>query len=431
MTVEPLRWLESPSRVIYDLEGDRSRAWFQVTAPNDCSSMCAGRPAEELPRILSIFSPAHHLASAMALDRLFGVRPPEAAQNMRKALLQAQILRHHAKKLFFLVSSCVDLFSNPRGPRRRREHSQVPSHVLGDTIHLASLAQEAGTILGGRFDHPVTAVPGGMSRLPKEGQMDRLVEISESCLKDALRVSEFMRGGFLAESGLLDGLFEVSIPPMAGLALDEEGETVLNEGSGRSIERFSLEKVFETFGLHYEPWTYRPFVYLKEKGWKGLDSSAENELSFVGPLARLNFNKASKTDKAEEERQRLINKLGPFPHLSVPAAFWALLIELIQSAESLGKLCNRDGLAGSEFRVIPSSVGRKTFFAMEAPEGLIFHHYEVDERGIVKDVQVVDSETQNNALRCLLTRSVVADCVAGKKTFDETKKMLEICLMAF
>ena len=87
--------------------------------------MCKGRQVEELPRILTILSPAHHLASAMALDKLFGVEPPALAVNMREALLQAQFLTSHLRKLYFLLTAFENPFEDFTSPRKKRAEPRV------------------------------------------------------------------------------------------------------------------------------------------------------------------------------------------------------------------------------------------------------------------------------------------------------------------
>ncbi|HID29407.1 MAG TPA: Ni/Fe hydrogenase subunit alpha, partial [Desulfobacterales bacterium] len=82
ITFEPLRWLEESARVKILPNNEHPRVYFQVMAPRDLAGMCKGRPVEELSRILTIINPAHHLASARALDRLFAVEPPPLARNM-------------------------------------------------------------------------------------------------------------------------------------------------------------------------------------------------------------------------------------------------------------------------------------------------------------------------------------------------------------
>src|SRR5512144_1034409 len=95
--LDSLRWRDPPARAAVTVDGGAPRVHLQMTAPREVASMCVGRPVEELPRILSILSPAHHLCAAQALDGLFGVEPPPVAKNVREALRLALFFRHHVR----------------------------------------------------------------------------------------------------------------------------------------------------------------------------------------------------------------------------------------------------------------------------------------------------------------------------------------------
>src|SRR5919198_809684 len=155
VTLDSLRWRDPPAQATVAVDAGPPRVHFQMTTPRDVAALCQGRPVEELPRILSILSPAHHLCAAQALDRLFGVEPPPVAKNMREALRLALVFRHHARKLHFLATSLENPFAAFWSEDARRgPHSQRP--LLDDLMRHVSLAQEAAAILGGRADHPIT-----------------------------------------------------------------------------------------------------------------------------------------------------------------------------------------------------------------------------------------------------------------------------------
>jgi F420-non-reducing hydrogenase large subunit len=432
ITIEPLRWLEEPSRIVISHNGDGHRSTYQVTVPRDLTDMCIGRPVEELPRILSILSPAHHLASAMALDNLFHVSPPPLAQSMREALAQSHIYIHHLKKLTFLVSSAGNPVALLQGPGARAVHTLVPHHILDEMMSGIALAQEAAGILGGRADHPLTAVAGGVSRFLKEGHYERLSEIADACLDSALQFAQFLNDKILRPGNEWDEVMSLRVPPMASIALDGiNGELVLTGPTGAEAGRFSSEKALDILETSSEPWSYMPFVHLKGKDWHGPTTDHNDGLYFVGPLARLNRGQPLETDRAEEERQRLIELTGAFPHFSIMAAYRALMVELIHSAENMKELYTQDRLTGPQIRTIPSHLDHEGGAAYEAPEGFIYHRYCVDGQGIVEDVTILDASAENNALRCLLTQIVVDDAVARSKPWEAAKKMMELVFLPF
>jgi F420-non-reducing hydrogenase large subunit len=303
---------------------------------------------------------------------------------------------------------------------------------LDDLRRHVSLAQEAAVILGGRADHPLTAVAGGVSRYLKEDHYPRLAEIAAACRGYALRLGEFLREQVFAANSLLAGLQEISIPPLASLAsASEPNRLVLRDGGGQEAACFGTAALFDKVGLHRETWTYEPFAFLKDKGWLGLETEAADSLFFVGPLARLNNGAALATPLAEAERQRLIEALGPFPHFEVMAAYWALLVECLSAAEQMVALYEAEKLTGPILRNIPAALGLEGFAALEAPEGLIYQHFIADERGLVKEIEVLDTATGNNGLFELLTRQAVDASLAQNQSWEETKKWIELSLLAF
>ncbi len=431
VTLDSLRWQEQPARAAITVNGGPPHVYFQITAPREVAAMCQGRPVEELPRILSILSPAHHLCAAQALDRLFGVEPPPLAKNMREALRLALFFRHHLRKFYFLLTSLESPFADFWSPDARRgPHGLRP--LLEDLMRHVSLAQEAAIILGGRADHPVTAVAGGVSRSLKEEHHARLAEIAAACRGCAERLAKFLREQALPQGEILAELRGLEAGPMAALTLAPEPDgLVLRDARGGEMERFGAATLFDKVGLHRETWSHEPFAFLKAKGWQGLGAASADGLFFVGPLARLNSGEPAATPLAEAERQRLVEALGPFPRFEVVAAYWALLVELLGTAEGLVALCEVEKLTGPVLRTIPKALSREGHAALESPQGLIYHHFRADDRGLVEEAQVLDTATANNGLFGILAQRAVEASLAQKQPWEETKKKIELSLLAF
>lgn len=426
--IGPLRWQEEPSRISIDQDGQGLRAYYQVTSPRDIVSMCKGRPVEELPRILTILSPSHHIAAAAALDNLFGITIPLAAENIRKALGESLTLINHSRRLFFLLSSPA----NPLGHREdlRRKTASFQHWVIEEAMRGILLFQEAASILGGRYPHPVAAIAGGVSRPIKEVYYPRLAQIAGDCLPYALRLRDIF-----ADTVIGNGSYEpMNLPfhPVSSITYSgNENAVVLTDPSGTESARFAPDKVSETLQIVSEPWTYLPFVHMKGMSWESPISIRTEGLFLVGPLARLNRCLRSETPGAEEERQRLVATLGPPPHFSAIAGYWSLLIELIESAERIGELFCEEKLAGPQVRTVATGQGRSGLAAYEAPEGFICHSYEVDQRGLVQNVTILDAASENNGVRSLLIQKMVEEAAAGQKPWDEAQKTIELSLAPF
>lgn len=412
ITLEPLRWQEAPCRITVHSNNSHPQVYFQVTSPSSAEDICCGRPVEELPRILPLLAPSHHLTAALALDRLFQVEPPELARNMRAALLQAQYCSAHLRKLFFLLTSRQEPFADFHAVSRGSIQPGISRRLLERLMHHVALAQEAEDILGGRHDHPLTAVTGGVSRYLKEGHYERLADIVAALLPFTLDLARIMRSEILVEGGLLAPWSDLDLPALAGLHLAPDGQPTRVDPQGLSTQPFGADQLGDRIALQHEGWTYQPFAYLKETGWQGLEPSAA--LFYVGPLARFNSAQAAATPLAEEERRRMIECLGTPPVYKLSAAFAAMAVELIQAAETLQALGSVEKLAGPSLRTIPKGHGDATWAALEAPQGLTWHHYQVSEDGIAQAVTVIDARAANNALKCLLVRQMVSAALARK-----------------
>lgn len=430
ITIEPLKWQEDPSRILIHTNESQRDVYFQVTSPKSIATICCGRPVEELPRILPILAPAHHLTAAQALDRLFQVEPPQLAQNIRNALLQAQYCASHLRKLFFLTTFGHNPFQNLRLSQRTICSGQFHNghKILEKIMHHTALAQEAEDILGGRRDYPLTAVAGGVSCYLKEPHYDRLKTICEALLPFSQELAEAIREDILNPNGLLAQWSDIKIPMLTGLHLNDERKPTLTEPEGGS-QHLNDDQMDEMIALQTEPWTYQPFAYLKEKGWQGVDSG--QGFFYVGPLARFNSGCPASTPLAEEERQRVIQCLGQPPVFTLPAAFSAMATETIQAIETLQQLCDPQKLTGPSLRTIPTQKGDKTWALLEAPHGMIWHQYQVDPEGIVLQVSALDAREANNALKCLIVRQVVGSALERNANPNELKEQAALALLPF
>lgn len=432
VTIEPIRWQPDPARVTIRPNGGQPEIIYQTTTAMNIEGMCRGRPVEELPRILPILGPAHHLAAALALDDVFGVEPPPVAANIRTGIQLAQTFVAHLRKLYFLLSSQTDPFVDFWKASRRPAASRRLKRAMDDVMHHLALGQEVETILGGRSAHPLTAVAGGVSRFLKEADYERLADIAANSLAFTARLSECLHKEVFDPQRLYEIFGESEITPLAALALQgAEGVLSKDNGEGEKGRRFPVSRVFETIGLHHESWSRLPFAFIREKGWGGWTQETSDSLCFVGPLARLDRCGKLPTPLAEQERRHLVDSLGSFPHFGSSAGTWALLVELIQCAEKMVALFQKEKLTGPAVRSIPTEMKQTGHGAVESPEGAVFHEYRVDDRGIVQEVRILAAAVLNNAPRCRLVQRIVLQALEQGADAAAVKERVERCLLPF
>ena len=93
ITIDPITRLEGHGKIDIFLNeaGQVERAYFQVPELRGFEKFVQGRPVEDMPQITSricgVCPTAHHMAATKALDALYHVDPPPAAEEDPRACL--------------------------------------------------------------------------------------------------------------------------------------------------------------------------------------------------------------------------------------------------------------------------------------------------------------------------------------------------------
>jgi F420-non-reducing hydrogenase large subunit len=101
------------------------------------------------------------------------------------------------------------------------------------------------------------------------------------------------------------------------------------------------------------------------------------------------------TPLAQAEYERMYKTLGGKPVHATLAFHWARLIELLYAAEHTLELSRDPEITSSKVRNTPGKPGEGVGI-VEAARGTLIHHYKLDEKALVKDVNLVVA-TVNNA----------------------------------
>ena len=150
----------------------------------------------------------------------------------------------------------------------------------------------------------------------------------------------------------------------------------------------------------------------------------------VGPLARLNVCNRMGTPLADAElveyRQR-----GGRVVLSSFFYHYARLIEILAATEGIERL-----LADPDMHVNaparPAGVNRLEGVGVsEAPRGTLFHHYQVDENGLLKKVNLIIATGQNNLAMNRTVAQIAQRYIRGAEVPESVLNRLEAGIRAF
>ena len=171
--IEPVTRLEGHAKIdiFLDPDGNVEETYFQVVELRGFEEFCRGRPAEEMPRIVTrlcgVCPWPHHLASSLVLDKIFDAPPPPAAHKLRELGYCAHILESHLEHIYAL-GPAPDFVLGPAAEPKKRNVFGVIEAVGLETgkkvIQHRGYAVEIENMVGGKSTHPVFSLPGGVSQ---------------------------------------------------------------------------------------------------------------------------------------------------------------------------------------------------------------------------------------------------------------------------
>lgn len=418
--IEPLTKIEGHGKIsiFLDENGEVKDAHFHVTEFRGFEKFCEGRMLWEMPvittRVCGICPVSHHLASAKACDNLFGVQIPETARKLRELMHMGQYIHSHA--LHFLFLSAPDMVL---GPDSSPEERSVIGIVKRDpetakkAIRLRKIGQEIIDRVGGRAIHPVTAIPGGMSK-PLSHE-DRFFLSKE--VRDAIGLSEMAvdLAERLIESypEMIEGL---GSPEGSFMGLVNNGGIELYDGILRlrgkkgDIE-FNPSEYLDYIGEHVEDYSWLKFPFYKKQGWP-------EGIYRVGPLARLNLSDRVSTPLASKRFKAFKERAGGGLLEQNIYYHWARTIELLYAAEKALELLNDDAIVGDDYRIKVERRPGEGIGVIEAPRGTLIHHYWADENGRITKVNLIVATAQNN-------RAIDLSVLHAAKAFIKDGKITE------
>lgn len=402
IVIDPVTRIEGHAKISIFLNdaGEVDDARFHVVEYRGFEKFCEGRPFTEMAgitaRICGICPVSHLLAAAKTGDKILAVKIPPAAEKLRRLMNLGQITQSHALS-FFHLSSPDFLLGWDSDPAKRNVFGLIAANpdLARAGIRLRQFGQTVIELLGARKIHAAWAVPGGVrSPLSEEGRQwirDRLPE-SFDTINLAIGLFKTMLDGDLKDEIGIFGEFPSLFMGLVGKDGEWEhygGHLRFTDSQGKIVADNLSEDDYQSFlGEAVEPWSYLKFPYYKPYGYP-------DGIYRVGPLARLNVCNHIGTAAADRELQELRGRAKGVPTSSF-LYHYARLIEILASLEKIQQLMDDPDIMSERVRAHGGVNQLEGIGVSEAPRGTLFHHYQVDENGLLKKVNLIIATGQNN-----------------------------------
>ena len=417
--IDPITRLEGHGKIHLFINDDGSLAncYFQVPELRGFEKFCVGRPVEEMcritTRICGVCPDAHHMAAAKAADAVYGVTIPSAARKLRELVYNGFYAGDHTTHFYALGGP--DFVCGPDAPPLERNILGVIAKVGIDAgkkvIAQRARGQRIIEIIGGKKVHPVTALPGGMSKRVTKEEQQEMIKIGEEMVEFAKFTIQVLNDVVLANKGYVDLIvgdifshktYNMGLVDANNKVNFYDGMVRVTGPDGAEHAKYAPKDYLEYVAEHVEPYSYLKYPFLKKVGWKGFVDGKDSGVYKATPLSRLNVSDGMATPLAQAEYERFYETLtgdrsGKTPVNATLATHWARVVELMFACEAVREQAKDEEITSDKIFEPPTGIVREGVGIVEAPRGTLTHHYKTDERGVITEANLIVGTTNNNA----------------------------------
>lgn len=338
--------------------------------PRFFEAFLRGRASGEVPditaRICGICPVAYQMSAVHAIEQAAGVQVGERLRALRRLIYCGEWIESHTLHVYMLHAP--DFLGYPDVMHMAQDYPDIVTRGL----QMKKAGNALIALLGGREIHPVNVRVGGFYSVPSKRAWTPLLEQlkwgREAALATVRWVAQFPFPAFTRDYEYVALRHEQDYPLNEGRLVSSKG---LNIAVGEYEEHFREEQVAHSTALHSR---------LKERG-----------AYLVGPLARYNLNFDRLSPLAQEAARAA--GLGPTCHNPFQSIIVRSVEILYAFDEALRLIEDYEPPEQPFVEVQPrASTGCA---CTEAPRGILYHRYALDDQGLVREAKIVPPTSQN------------------------------------
>ena len=341
--------------------------------PRFFEAFLRGRYFTEAPditaRICGICPVAYQMSSVHAMENALGIKVDGQLRALRRLIYCGEWIESHALHIYLLHAP--DFLGYEDAIRMARDYPEAVTKAL----RLKKIGNDLMILLGGREIHPISVKVGGFYKVPTRKELATMVEdlkwARDTAIETVKLVSTFNFPDFEQDYEFVS-LRHPDEYPLC------EGRLVSNKGLDIAVSDY--EKYFEE--QHVEHSTSLHSV-IRGRGQY-----------FVGPMARFSLNFDRLTPIAQQAANDV--KLGttcrnPFKSIIVRAIETVFACE-----EALRIIAEYEMPEEASVEIEPrAGIG---YGCSEAPRGILYHRYRLNDKGLIQDAKIVPPTSQNQKI---------------------------------
>jgi len=352
-------------------DGEAVDAKFKIIEPpRFFEALLRGRSYTEAPditaRICGICPVAYMMSSSQAMESGFGVKVDGQLRSLRRLVYFGEWIESHALHIYMLHAP--DFLGYQDAIQLAGDYPEIVQRGL----EMKKLGNEIVSLVGGREVHPVNLKVGGFYKVPAKQDLCSLIErikrVREAAYETVRWTSTLSFPDFEQDYEFV----ALSHPQEYALL---EGNLISNKGLNIPINEFEghiqEEHVAHSTSLQ---------AAIKERGPYA-----------VGPLARFNLNFDKLSPVAREAAREVGMESGcrnPFKSII------ARSIEILHACEESINIIN-DYEVPEKPAIDLKPRATASYGCTEAPRGICWHRYILDDNGTISAAGIVPPTSQN------------------------------------
>jgi coenzyme F420-reducing hydrogenase alpha subunit len=342
-----------------------------VEAPRFVEYIMRGRKPAEIPeiasRICGICSVSYQVAAATAFERGMNIEVPYEEESLRNAIFISEHIKSNILHVLYLqlpdilgVSSSLEVFKkNP------------DLHKMAMDFFMWS--RKAMKILGGRYHNIVNIRIGGVYKMPERSDVMSLSVEAEKAITNARKLAEFV-----FENVEKLPKYKQDMKMMA--LCDSINYPIVSKEICFDGRKFDVSGFEEEIKEEQVPYS-NSLRYKTKLG----------EIYVVGPISRF----STSFFNLSEEVRRALRSFGYAPPLrNIHCSVVARAAELYEFSLRLADFIDSYRPVQVEAKEVQIAPGIY-WGAVEAPRGILYHRYKVNEKGVVEEANIIPPTSQN------------------------------------
>ncbi len=364
--------------------------------PRFFEAFLRGRKYTEVPditaRICGICPIAYQMGASLAVEDACGVRVNGSIGDLRRLIYCGEWIESHVLHVYMLHAP--DFLGYQDAIQLARDHPEVVQKGLA----LKKVGNDLMTLLGGREIHPINPRVGGFYRAPTVAELEPMAQAlrwARDAAYDTLRLTATLP-------------FPDFEQDYTFVALRDEEDYAIEKG--RLVSNRGLDVPIDRFEQHFEETHVAHSTSLHA-------SLLDGEPYMVGPLARFNLNFEQLSPAALDAARDVGLEppcLNPFKSIMVRS------LETFYACDEALRLIEGYTPPPRPYVDVPPKAGTG-YGCTEAPRGICWHSYTLDDEGIIRGARIVPPTSQNQkVIESDMRRFVEANLDMDEETLQWT-----------